>query len=69
MTKELDVPHWAMSAVVAWRTRLILPKEVTDRMIYARLLEVPMSVFHGYIGNTESVYEAALEALRKEVMG
>lgn len=39
--KELDVPHWAARRVQEVRAMWNLPPQITDRMIYARLLEVP----------------------------
>lgn len=36
--EEKDVPHWAMGVVIEMRAKFDLPKKVTDRMIYARLL-------------------------------
>lgn len=37
--KELDVPHWARLAVQTYRTSLKMPAAVTDRMIFARLVD------------------------------
>lgn len=37
--KELDVPHWARHIVKNHRENLKLPPRVTDRMIYARVVE------------------------------
>lgn len=39
MPEERDVPHWARQVVEHHRRELELPERVTDRMIYARLVE------------------------------
>lgn len=37
---ELDVPHWAIDVVQETRKQFKLPEAVTDRMIYAKLVEI-----------------------------
>lgn len=39
MPNELDVPHWAIQRVKEVRTMYDVPEQVTDRMVYARLME------------------------------
>lgn len=59
---ELDVPHWAVDRVKNVRSVHQLPAFVTDRMIYARLVETSHTK-----GMTKRDQMKMLDSLRDEV--
>lgn len=59
--RELDVPHWARAMVDNYRRDLKLPAEVTDRHIYAVLVEAH--------GADPDVIQDMLREMEQEVCG
>lgn len=57
MPSELDVPHWGRERVKEMRASVGLSEAVTDRMIWARLME--------YNGATTRTRQGQLDALAK----
>lgn len=64
---ELDVPHWAVKIVAKWRQICFVPERVTDRMIYARLLEFNQLPVPGDDHYRRTVCAGVIEHLALEV--